>query len=879
MFISAIAISIAAQHSECPRGFRCLSVKTSPADNHVSNVCRRKNGRPGICYRSQFLREKFWFQRSGRIVDRLKENQQWTINLSTQAERSTSLNSKHSNKTCVPMILCTNTINYSVYSRGRLKMCSLSDGSQGVLCPAINGDDHENQELSSTIRGSSVPFTYPFNPSNSFVFPIEPQEYSNDVLSVEEALKSVQSAVGGIKRSSHRFGAAASSPDPSPPQQSVPSTMQLLNNKVDNISELVESEIVANFQVLSQIAGQNNTNPSQIKLAGKRFTRRVDSTLRQPKLSISSSLKPVMEELEPDTDLSNCTPLPVPQCNSSIHRSIDGSCNNLLDPNLGASLKGFKRYLPNAYDDGIFKFRTKGFLGGKLPSARTISDRIFDTELREIRGLTISVMQWGQFIGHDLSQHILATSANRRPILCCSNNGKVFPEEPLHRQCIPIHIDAKDSFYSRFGQRCMSVVRSLPAPSPDCQSRPVVPFNALTSFLDASHVYGSQTGQLKSIRTFRDGLLRTSKGNLLPLQGFCRVKACFVAGDSRVNEQSALTVMHTIFNREHNRIALHLKQLKGELDDETLFQMSRRIVIAEWQHITYREWLPIVVGREKAEKHGLLPLKQGHSFNYRSSTNPVISAEFATAAFRFGHSLIRSSYDLIDANGETIRTENLTSTFFNPGLLVDFLNEHARTLVTQRGGTADKHFSWAIQEQLFSFNGRFGFDLAALNIQRGRDHGIARYTDILKICTGHQVNHWADLRNLTSSENIDQLRSVYAHPADVDLFVGGLLEKPAFGAIVGPTFQCIIIQQFMELRYGDRFFYDNGGMTHSFSHAQLTEIRKTSWARVMCDNLRTNNHQDFDHVQPLAFFEEDFLLNPVEHCDSIAIPRVDLTVF
>ena len=73
-----------------------------------------------------------------------------------------------------------------------------------------------------------------------------------------------------------------------------------------------------------------------------------------------------------------------------------------------------------------------------------------------------------------------------------------------------------------------------------------------------------------------------------------------VSGDFRVNEQPNLAVMHTLWMREHNRIARKLKSLQPSWDDETVYQESRRIVGAEMQHITYNEWLPIILGKRES---------------------------------------------------------------------------------------------------------------------------------------------------------------------------------------------------------------------------------------------------------------------------------------
>ena len=152
-----------------------------------------------------------------------------------------------------------------------------------------------------------------------------------------------------------------------------------------------------------------------------------------------------------------------------------------------------------------------------------------------------------------------------------------------------------------------------------------------------------------------------------------------VAGDSRSNEQPGLTVFHTVWVREHNRLAKELTYLNPHWDDERIYQETRKIVIAEmqvrreggrqfgciegkrdklWpryfqftistssnillsQHITYNEWLPIVLGVEYMEELDILPVLEGYSSKYDNNINPTVLNSFATAAFRFGHTLIQ----------------------------------------------------------------------------------------------------------------------------------------------------------------------------------------------------------------------------------------------
>lgn len=80
-------------------------------------------------------------------------------------------------------------------------------------------------------------------------------------------------------------------------------------------------------------------------------------------------------------------------------------------------------------------------------------------------------------------------------------------------------------------------------------------------------------------------------------------------------------------------------------------------------------------------------------------------------------------------------------------------------------------------------------------------------------------------------QKISRLRRVYNNVNDIDLFVGMSLERPGFnGAFVGPTFLCLIGDQFVRLKKGDRFFYDLGGQAGSF-----TPRAATSRSRVLCE--------------------------------------------
>ena len=127
------------------------------------------------------------------------------------------------------------------------------------------------------------------------------------------------------------------------------------------------------------------------------------------------------------------------------------------------------------------------------------------------------------------------------------------------------------------------------------------------------------------------------------------------SGDGRVNQQPPLVAQHTLWLREHNRIARKLRQLNMYWDDERLFQEARKIVGAMFQHITHTEYLPLILGDDIMDKFELWPLPKGKFFKgYDACVDPSIRQGFMAAAFRFGHSMINQfiGFKTIGADAE-----------------------------------------------------------------------------------------------------------------------------------------------------------------------------------------------------------------------------------
>ena len=107
-----------------------------------------------------------------------------------------------------------------------------------------------------------------------------------------------------------------------------------------------------------------------------------------------------------------------------------------------------------------------------------------------------------------------------------------------------------------------------------------------------------------------------------------------MAGDPRVNEQTVLAIVHLFMVREHNRIARELGSINHHWEDEVIFQETRHIMAALIQHITYNEFLPLVLGEDVMFEHGLSLHQDGYFAGYDPSVNPTATNSFVSQAFR-----------------------------------------------------------------------------------------------------------------------------------------------------------------------------------------------------------------------------------------------------
>ncbi|KTF77096.1 hypothetical protein cypCar_00024446 [Cyprinus carpio] len=586
------------------------------------------------------------------------------------------------------------------------------------------------------------------------------------------------------------------------------------------------------------------------------------------KRSINATNLLTQDELNSIRRLTGCTAQTrPPSCRTTPllnkYRTITNVCNNRRNPILGASNTVFARWLPAQYEDGISQ--PKGwdpdrlYNGAMLPLVRLVSNRILstaDADIESDREFTFMLTIFGQWVDHDLT--LTPTSPSIKSFssgLNCDQSCE--RSEP----CFPIPAPPGDQRLKP--DTCLPFFRSSPA----CGSgntaymfggNPTVreQINALTAFLDAGQVYGSEDGLAKELRDLTNdgGLLRVNDQFLdngrehLPFTSveskMCATRQktlndttltevpCFIAGDVRVVENIALTSLHTLFLREHNRLARALHVLNPTWSSETLYQEARKIVGAYNQILVINEYLSHIVGPDAYNRHiGQYP-------GYNESVDPTIANVFATAAFRFAHLAIQPIILRLDENYQNhpqFPSVPLYEAFFSPWRVIfeGGIDPLLRGLIGRPAklNTQDHMMVNALRERLFAFTSHIALDLAALNMQRSRDHGIPGYSAWRRFCGLSAPRNEQELGVvMNNTELAHRLIELYGTPENIDIWL----------------------------------WWENNGV---FTTKQKASLASVSLARIICDNTGISRvpHNPFRFTSPADFI----------NCEDI--PAFDLT--
>jgi Animal haem peroxidase len=568
-------------------------------------------------------------------------------------------------------------------------------------------------------------------------------------------------------------------------------------------------------------------------------------------------------------------------------RSLDGTGNNILHPTAGAAGSSYIRIAPAAYADGISSQRT----GSTAPNARYISNRIFNDVGQNIfseRNMNQWAWIWGQFIDHTLG---LAKSGTEDDNIATSSSD-------------PLETFRNDRGFVQMTRDAAAAGTGTSRANPRQQ------VNTTSSFISAFQVYGPTTAREEWLRDgpvdgnlannaatlmLPGGYLPTgnARGNAataptMTLDGFITGNpgAADEAGDVRANENIALTTTQTLFAREHNRI---VGLLPNTLTSQQKFEIARRVVGAEEQWITYTQFLP--------DMGVNLPAYRG----YNPNADPDEQTEFATVGYR-AHSQIHGEFEVegtsstwtaatldqleqlgveVDVDGDDVElTVPLNAAFFNPsivpligeGPLLDGFGDEPeynndeqidntlRSLLFRVPSPTTLDPSQCFSDPIVAdAAGCFQQvqDLGAIDLQRGRDHGIPTYNAVRKayglpaktsftaitgessdaLPSGSTINtpsilDFVSLKDLNGnpvaigakdgavqgtrrSTLASRLKAVYGNVNNVDAFVGAYSEPHAKGSEMGQTNQAIWSLEFRSARDGDRFFYANDSVLNT----------------------------------------------------------------
>jgi peroxidase len=557
----------------------------------------------------------------------------------------------------------------------------------------------------------------------------------------------------------------------------------------------------------------------------------------------------------------------------AVNRTITGLNNNLMPgrASWGAAETdvirfGYPADYPDGFGDQIYGSPTR-------PNARDVSNALSaqSSPVYNNRQLSDWIVQWGQFLTHDMD-HTGTDAANN--VLSTGTTGDFNiaindPNDPLGPSPILFN---RSNYDPTTGNTALVPVPVGP-PRPNWREQ----INSITSYIDASNVYGSDATRAAALRTFSGGKLVTTAGGLLPgynTAGFenddplGEGSALFLAGDVRANEQVGLTATHALFLREHNRLTDVLHAQNPALGDEQLYQAARKIVGAEMQIITYKEFLPALLGPSAPT---------AEAYHYNPSLDPSITNSFATAFFRYGHSMQSAAIPLVDNVGSSEGSLSLRDAFFNPNILGDSpenVEYVLKGLASQVSQENDVLMVDDLRNFLFGPPGAGGVDLAALDVQRGRDHGLLDYNAFRPAYGLARLN---SINQLTSDPALRaKLVALYGNINSIDAWVGGIAEDHVAGSSVGAMVMASLVDQFTRLRDGDRLFYLGDPDLQTAMFKAAIDLSSVTLSEIIRLNTGITNLQSNVFFAASAGIAGDFNLDGVVDAADYTVWRSTL---
>ncbi|MEB3214287.1 MAG: peroxidase family protein [Leptolyngbyaceae bacterium] len=491
-------------------------------------------------------------------------------------------------------------------------------------------------------------------------------------------------------------------------------------------------------------------------------------------------------------------PVPVPDKDGKhlAFRTADGSFNDLEHPEMGMAGTRFGRNVP-------VKDTQLDAPNLMKPNPREIS-RVLMTrdEFQPATTLNVLAAAWIQFQNHGWFSHGENQVENKLEVPL--EEGDPWPDE----------------------HRPMVVGKTLDDPTRnegDTQTPPTF-INTVSHWWDGSQVYGSDPETIDRLRSHVDGKMRLDDQGLLPLD---EASGLEMTGFND-NWWIGLSLLHTLFVKEHNTICDHLKTMYPDWTDDQLFGHAHLINAALMAKIHTVEWTPGILGHPALQiamdanwwgmlgKHfkdlfGRVGDSEVISGIIGSSTNhhtaPYYITEEFVSVYRL-HPLIPDDFEIYSADTGKLRhsmnffeaSGKRTRAFIEEFGLVDLFYSHG----IAHPGAITLHNYPKFLQQLVRDNGEV-FDLAAIDILRDRERGVPRYNRFRELIGRERVTSFDEITSNTVWA--DEMRRVYNNNIDsVDLMVGMFAEDlPAGFGFSDTAFRVFILMASRRLK-SDRFF-------------------------------------------------------------------------
>ncbi|CAG8440207.1 7817_t:CDS:10 [Funneliformis mosseae] len=523
------------------------------------------------------------------------------------------------------------------------------------------------------------------------------------------------------------------------------------------------------------------------------------------------------------------------------YRSLNGEGNNRNDPLAGVMKTPFARNVPsmsNFADENFSMIPTPGnyttnvpnaFLAcnatlpdGIFPLPRCVSNKLMSMQMNEDDIFDLTHLE--KFKSKRDISHVL-TFWGFFMIMDVSAGSKLGENYPTG-----IYIPQGDISY-------LSSYRNGPKPANFTFANESLPFNRseqrggqtginkVTSFVDASTIYGNNADDLQRIRDYgNNGKMRLEIDNSTPdgELGYPYVdeNGGYILG-YHVKFRNVFTdLFHVILLREHNRLCDEFFAIHGNgWDDEQYFQEARRWVIAFIQRINYYEYLGTALGIP-------LPKYEG----YKPDLKPEIDTFFATVTFRYGHSEVSNFYDIVNYQGKPLATLPLNDLQV-PGLLKTFgIPSIALSMALQRQEEVDIYYSDFMRS--VTYRAVEQMDVASCDIVRSRDHGIPLYNDARVAFGLPKKTSWADI---SSDPDVQKrLEDTYGSVDRIEALMGGLAEDHINGGNLGELFYKSFSEQWIKIRDSDRFWFENKDA--GFSKEDIAKIQNTTLLTILMRN-------------------------------------------